>query len=198
MQTITATPLTPTAFSPFGSVLQHTSEDEQGRGGGKGTLVNSGTAQKLHLSSIATGAPPSGRAPNVNVHVFACSPRARAGEDYVCSVLERHRYSSQAFVPMGGGGGQEGKARYLVIVAPTMEGEGGPDVCRARAFLADAACQGVVYAMGTWHAPMAVVGEVGDGPMKFVVVVAENGVPEEDTQEVEVSDGGVVVKLSKD
>lgn len=55
----------------------------------------------------------------VNLCVFRCEPQNGRLEESVgakrtwdVSVLERHEFSSQAFVPMGGGGD-----RYLVIVA---------------------------------------------------------------------------------
>lgn len=49
---------------------------------------------------------------------------------------------------------------------------------------------GVTYGVGTWHAPMVVVGE---GRVDFVVTQWVNGREEDDCQEVEIPEGVVVV-----
>ncbi|PNS21923.1 hypothetical protein CAC42_521 [Sphaceloma murrayae] len=61
-------------------------------------------------------------------------------------------------------------------------GTGGPDLSKARAFIAHGG-QAVTYGPGTWHAPMAVVGA---SEISFVVTQWGNGVADEDCQEVEV------------
>lgn len=69
---------------------------------------------------------------------------------------------------------------------------GPPDLNNVRAFWARAG-QAVTYGAGTWHAPMAVVGEER---MDFVVVQFVNGVAEEDCQEVLLEkEGGICVQI---
>ena len=60
------------------------------------------------------------------------------------------------------------------------KGPGLPDLKNLRAFVANGN-QAVTYGAGTWHAPMAVV---GDRPIDFVVVQFANGVGIEDCQEI--------------
>src|SRR5712691_9121818 len=57
-------------------------------------------------------------------------------------LLERHEFSSQAFVPLYVG-------RWLVVVCPHAT-LGGPDVAHGRAFIAGPD-QGITYRMNTWH-----------------------------------------------
>ncbi|EGX47639.1 hypothetical protein AOL_s00083g147 [Orbilia oligospora ATCC 24927] len=71
------------------------------------------------------------------------------------------------------------------------KGRGLPDLSNIRAFM----CRGdqaVTYGVGTWHAPMVVLGE---GPIEFVVVMHENGVPVEDCEECEIEGGRVKVEI---
>ncbi|KAL8742044.1 MAG: hypothetical protein Q9184_008312, partial [Pyrenodesmia sp. 2 TL-2023] len=82
------------------------------------------------------------------------------------------------------------ETRYLVIVAPSLpatshppfQEAGLPDLNNVKAFWAHKG-QAVTYGAGTWHAPMAVI---GDERIDFVVVQFANGVAEEDCQEVEL------------
>jgi ureidoglycolate lyase len=66
------------------------------------------------------------------------------------------------------------------------KGQGPPDLGRLRAFIVSGN-QAITYGAGTWHAPMAVIGEK---PMDFVVIQYKNGVGMEDTQELEVRANG--------
>jgi ureidoglycolate lyase len=72
--------------------------------------------------------------------------------------MERHRFSSQSFIPLA-------PARFLVLVAPHAAA-GGPDMAQARAFLG-APGQGVTYRADVWHHPMAVL----DAPARFAVLM---------------------------
>ncbi|KAF3902616.1 hypothetical protein ABW21_db0209101 [Orbilia brochopaga] len=72
-----------------------------------------------------------------------------------------------------------------------QKGRGLPDLSGIRAFV----CRGdqaVTYGVGTWHAPMVVL---GDGPVEFVVVMHENGVAVEDCEECEIVGGKVKVLI---
>ena len=70
--------------------------------------------------------------------------------------MERHEFSSQSFVPIDAG-------RWLVVVAPHAAG-GGPDVSRARAFLAGPN-HGVTYGANVWHHPLTIL----DRPASFAI-----------------------------
>ncbi len=80
----------------------------------------------------------------------------------VSTTMERHQFSSQSFIPMQAG-------RWLAIVAPHAEA-GGPDMTRARAFLAQPD-QGVTYAANTWHHPFTVI----EQPARFAIVMWKDG-----------------------
>ena len=69
------------------------------------------------------------------------------------TVLERHPYSSQTFIPIK-------VTRYLVTVAPDKP-DGSPDLDRARCFLADGS-QGITYSRGIWHHAMTVLDETAE------------------------------------
>jgi ureidoglycolate lyase len=62
------------------------------------------------------------------------------------------------------------------------KGPGLPDVSRTRAFVATGD-QAVMYAAGTWHSPMIVIGQK---PVDFLVLQFVNGVGVEDCQEIEL------------
>lgn len=110
------------------------------------------------------------------MNMFVCAPRAlisksREGEGmcFEVGILERHPFTTQTFIPLGLAGE---RARYLVIVAPSLEvsradeglpvptstkgefgrypGRGMPDLKGVRAFLADGG-QAVTYGAGTWY-----------------------------------------------
>lgn len=98
---------------------------------------------------------------------------------------------------------------YLVIVAPSLTNQtttaritnpdtgnsetvtiaDPPDLSKIKAFIARRG-QAVTYGVGTWHAPMVVIGE---RRVDFVVVQFANGVGEEDCQEVSFGEGVEVV-----
>lgn len=126
------------------------------------------------------------------------------------NILERHPFTTQTFIPMAS------LIRYLVIVAPSLPspsypalptpsraqnipGPGLPDLSKLEAFIATGD-QAVTYGAGTWHAPMAVLG-AEDEKVDFVVVQFQNGVPNEDVQEVvlqsEDAEAGILVEVKK-
>ncbi len=78
------------------------------------------------------------------------------------TTMERHEFSSQSFIPQQAG-------RWLVIVAP-HDKSGGPDMARARAFLAGP-MQGVTFGAHVWHHPFTVL----DREARFVVVMWKDG-----------------------
>ena len=116
---IPAVPLTPDAFSSYGSVIQSYPDHRSARKDVVVKPVNFGTAFKFNHLSPVTWVQPQSRPDvkgEVNFCVFRCDQQngvkgANGKESWEVKVLERHEFSSQAFVPMGGGGG-----RYLVLV----------------------------------------------------------------------------------
>jgi ureidoglycolate lyase len=80
----------------------------------------------------------------------------------VARQMERHEFSSQSFVPIEVG-------RWLVLVAPHAAG-GGPDMSRARAFLAGPR-QGVTYGANVWHHPLTIL----DRPAAFAIFMWLDG-----------------------
>jgi len=126
-----------------------------------------------------------------------------AANIFPVSVLERHPFTTQTFVPLS----IDSAKRYLVVVAPSLPpsevdkvlpvpltratdspikgqlpGRGLPDTGRLRAFVASAE-QAVTYGAGTWHAPMVALGPAGTA-LDFLVFQFANNVAIEDCQEV--------------
>lgn len=130
VSTIPALPLTSDAFAAYGSVIQSYSDLRSVRKDVVVRRVNLDTANKFnHLAPVIFleteaqakwGGEIKGA---VNFCVFRCDPQPGAGgtsqeEVWEVRALERHEFSSQAFVPMG-----EGGDRYLVVVALHDPGE---------------------------------------------------------------------------
>ncbi|EAU91039.2 allantoicase [Coprinopsis cinerea okayama7 len=165
VNTIPVLPLTPEGFAPFGSVIQGYSEWTAAPKGAKITKANADTADKFHKQTLLTSSyPPSANA-TTGISVYRCRPLRDIGADgtVALTVLERHRFTNQTFIPMGRGDGEGLKDpahRYLVVVAHNGEDDR-PDLRTLRAFLATSA-QGVTYNEGVWHQPMTVLDKVLD------------------------------------
>ncbi|KAI4122076.1 MAG: hypothetical protein LQ341_007340, partial [Variospora aurantia] len=158
-----------------------------------------------NLYASASSSTPSKPAMNM----FSCFPRALRRRDksllFDIEVLERHPYTTQTFIPLSSSSSssfREREGRYLVIVAPALpptpdspfQQLGPPDLDNTRAFWAHAG-QAVTYGAGTWHAPMAVI---GDERMDFVVMQFVNGVAQDDCQEVMLKkEGGLSVEVKE-
>lgn len=187
LPSVKAEPLTPEAFAPYGGVI---SADHQ-MATVTSSAANYGTATKVHKVSPITNnysQAPSGKVATANWNIFRCkapthliSKKSADGHaEYTAKVLERHPFSTQAFIPMG----QDlSKVSYIVIVAKSdgSTDDNLPDPALVKAFV----CKGnqsVTYGMGTWHAPMVVVDE-NIPYLDFAVMIHENGVADEDCQE---------------
>ncbi|CAE6449136.1 unnamed protein product [Rhizoctonia solani] len=165
---IPALPITPEAFKPYGSVIQAWADTDAVPRATRVTSANQGTAHKFHNLALVEQAYPPGAHARTGMSVFRATPPIRDGEKaepgkyWSVKLLERHSYTSQAFIPMGTAGGvrmtgfeeplpKAGRA-YLVIVA--LNGaDDKPDLSTLRAFVASTA-QGISYNMGVWHHPM--------------------------------------------
>jgi len=206
-------PLTQKAFAQFGTVIQNPTRNPSAWSKRpESVLANQGSATKfLHVSLFNNhyDQAPSHKPAKSVMNMFTCSPRnleSTPGSDetyFRVSILERHPYTPQTFIPMGLAA-SDMKTAYLVIVAPTLssdsepsrpsamddlpegfrpKGVGLPDLHRLRAFIADGSMS-VTYGPGTWHAPMVVLGRQ---EIDFVVVQYANGVGDDDCQEVELT-----------
>ncbi|KAJ3128665.1 Ureidoglycolate lyase [Nowakowskiella sp. JEL0407] len=101
------------------------------------------------------------------------------------ALLERHKYSTQMFIPMFT---TSSPAKYLIIVALNDPSTDKPDLSTLKAFVGDST-QGINYKCGCWHHPIVVF--THDSETKYVdftCVVYERGedqiVDSEDTEEV--------------
>ncbi|KAF8475568.1 ureidoglycolate hydrolase [Kalaharituber pfeilii] len=190
--TVRAVPLTPSAFSPFGTVISNP-------GTSGAVLVNQGTAQKhtritpfTNNYPLTSPTPPGAGAP----HSDATLGNGSTSGIFKVQILERHPYTTQSFIPLGippPSRALPSPPRFLVVVAPSLDAPGNPpDLRNLKAFITYGN-QGVTYGAGTWHGPMVVL---GDKPIEFVVLVHENGVSQEDCQEVNIGGQGVDVEIS--
>lgn len=109
-----------------------------------------------------------------------------SGAYYNLSVLEKHPFSTQTFVPMGRLAEEDA---YIVNVAPDKDGS--PDFEHVESFVFKGNTA-VTYNVNTWHSPMVVLGKTTD----FCVVTNENDVPEENCVEV-FYNPGIQVHVSK-
>jgi len=119
--------------------------------------ANAGTALRYDHLGALENLRPDQAAPNLCV--FRVQPSAAS--PFFIRRLERHRYSTQLFVPMAGAG------RYLVIVC---EGRDTPDLRTLRAFVALTE-QGITYRPGIWHHPLIALDRLTD----FACLVHEDG-----------------------
>ncbi|PPQ99434.1 hypothetical protein CVT24_005241 [Panaeolus cyanescens] len=170
---ITAEPLTAEAFQPFGRVIQAYNPSSSASSSLKVTPANGGTASKFHKLSLLSSSYPQTSGATTGISVYRCQPL----EDVVDGVtvlrtLERHSCTSQAFIPMGAGGGEgieDPASRYLVVVAHNGADDK-PDMQTVKAFIATAA-QGISYDAGIWHQPMTVL----DKPLDLACVETQIG-----------------------
>ncbi len=124
MTTIACTPLTPTAFAPFGDVLDAAGPPDR--------IINAGKCGRFHdRATLDFGA--EGRA---GLSIFQAEPRTLP---YTLDLMERHPDGSQAFIPMS-------EHPFLVTVAPDDDGRPGAP----QAFLT-APGQGINLHRGVWH-----------------------------------------------
>jgi ureidoglycolate lyase len=212
---IEAEHLSSKAFAQFGTVIENPAPSlipslDISNFPPNAVPANQGSALKyLNVTHMVDlyGSAPSHKPAKAVMNMFVCSPQtlfpspqADLAGNFAVRLLERHPFTTQTFIPLGLSPSEAHKARYLVIVAPSLPpssadevltapiptdtrgplpGRGLPDLKSIRAFIANGA-QAVTYGAGTWHAPMVVI---GTDPIDFVVVQFANGVAIEDCQE---------------
>jgi ureidoglycolate lyase len=147
MHSLPAGPLEHEAFAPFGTVIEPS---------GASRRVNEGRGLRTEVPASlvhSTGA----ASPSLAFYDIAPShwPVSLA-------LVERHPLTCQMFVSVEGGA-------FLVAVAP-LAGDGGPDMERARAFVARPG-SGIVYAPGVWHLPLVAL----ERPGRFLMMMWETG-----------------------
>ncbi|TVQ36524.1 MAG: ureidoglycolate hydrolase [Geminicoccaceae bacterium] len=138
-------PLEPAAFAPFGDVLQ----------------PPAAAGRRYFDASLRNDRPDVGASLSLSRVELAKALPLTAVQ------MERHPKSSQSFVPLG-------PVPFLVLVAPHAAA-GGPDMTRARAFLAEGGV-GVTYGADVWHHPLTVFG----APAGFAVFMWRDGGPEDE------------------
>jgi ureidoglycolate lyase len=142
---LVAEPLTEAAFAPFGQILALPRQ-----------------AGRIDYSAFAENLRPGGA-----TVCFRTSLTEPTALPLKTKVMERHAFSSQAFLPVD-------VARYVVMVAPDAA-DGGPDLAQARLFLVDGGT-GINYRANVWHHPMTVL----DRPAVFATVMFTDGGPRDE------------------
>ncbi|MGJ7582426.1 ureidoglycolate lyase [Variovorax sp. RHLX14] len=143
LRRLTASPLTPETFAPYGTVAGRASAVD-----GTGRRINAGTTERFDLLDDLRLGTQGGRA---TLAMFRAQAR-RFPHEVV--EVERHVLGSQTFVPLG-------TQRFVIVVAPAGAA---PTAQSLAAFVTDGR-QGIVLAPGTWHHALLAV-DGGD----FVVV----------------------------
>ncbi|KAF5393234.1 hypothetical protein D9757_000742 [Collybiopsis confluens] len=167
--TVPVLPLTPEAFASYGQVVQAYNDHAATPKGTMITPANAGTASKFHKLSLLTSSYPPTAGGTTGISVYRCQPLKGVA---MLTMLERHSFTNQAFIPMGRGPGEglsEPSRRYLVVVAKNGADDK-PDMKSLRAFVASTA-QGIVYNTGIWHQPMTVL----DNALDFACVETQIG-----------------------
>jgi ureidoglycolate lyase len=132
--------VTPQTFAPFGDLLPPGTP-----GGGRQELIEE--LQNKRSSARA------------RLSMAAVDPKSLP---LTAAKMERHVYSSQAFVPLE-------CASYLVVVAP-KGAAGAPDLSRLRAFRIPGDT-GINYRPDTWHHPLTALDRIG----RFAVLTFVDG-----------------------
>ncbi|KAG8625439.1 hypothetical protein KVT40_007190 [Elsinoe batatas] len=131
-------PLSPAAFSQFGTVVENPSRDPSlWPSIPESTAANQGTAKKyIDVSHLTNhyNISPSGKPAQPLISMFVCSPRALSSslsegtttlpypgttKTLRIPILERHPFTTQTFVPLGLDPSDRSTA-FIVVVAPTL------------------------------------------------------------------------------
>lgn len=129
--TIKAQPLTQSAFSLFGDVIEVAGADHH--------HINAGSIQRFHqLATVELGEDPAARA-----IISIAKSNSSASLPHRLTVMERHPLGSQAFIPLN-------ETRTVIAVAPA--GDNIP-IENIKAFVTNGR-QGFNYHRGVWHMPL--------------------------------------------
>ncbi|KAK8858443.1 allantoicase [Kwoniella newhampshirensis] len=163
-------PLTPEVFKPYGQVIQGHSLPTSAPKGTPVTIANQGTAFKFHRIGRVEENYPAGTLTKGGLHVGSVKAQSKLstkdGQKLQVELLERHRHTTQAFIPMGRQPGAPEPGAFIVVVALNGADEK-PDLSTVRAFIATAA-QGVSFNQGTWHHSLLTVG----GDLDYAIIEA--------------------------
>jgi ureidoglycolate lyase len=138
-------PLDAASFAPFGQVISRPAR------------VGDRVSYEAGLSS---------RRPQATIRLWVNHVQP-ATSPLVATKLERHRYSSQTFLPLS-------VSRYVVITAQTLA-SGAPDVDGIVGFIAEGT-QGITYTANVWHHPICAL----DGPASFAVLMWQDDSPSDE------------------
>jgi ureidoglycolate lyase len=152
MRIVRAIPLTAEAFTPYGDVVS--------AGLGEGRAANQGTAVRFDFAAALENLRPGARG---NLAVFRSVQKTLPFE---VKLLEKHPFSTQAFLPMK-------CSSYLICVAPALT-DGTPDLSGLLAFQCLPG-QGINYKRDTWHHPIIALDEPGE----FAMLAWEDGSPDD-------------------
>lgn len=167
---VSSVPLTPQSFSAYGQVIA--GPGQQHSASSTPLIVNQGTARKYaHQGEIKQTFPHDANA-KTNMHLYRCDSIPHGQLPLPLKMLERHRFSSQSFVPLESPGH---KGQYLVVVAQNGSDDK-PDLSTLASFVANGQ-QAICYLPGTWHLPMTPIGD--GGPLDYACIVAESEVQPE-------------------
>lgn len=149
MRELRAIALDVDAFAPYGDVVS--------AGLRAGKAANQGTALRFDFCAAVTSTRPAAKG---NLAVFRSTQKSLPFE---VKLLEKHPCSTQAFLPMV-------CTRFLVVVAPALDGADAPDPARMVAFVCGPG-QGISYRPGVWHHPIIAL----DGDADFAMLAFEDG-----------------------
>ncbi len=125
---ISALPITPERFAPFGDVI-HASSDAK-------AAMNDARFERF--SGLADV---DAQGQHASISIARC--KMPSSLPYRVDLVERHPLGSQAFIPLS-------HFRFFVVVGPAAESVEPEDLC---AFVTNGS-QGVNYRRGVWHMPM--------------------------------------------
>ncbi len=137
---ITALPITPERFAPYGDVI-HPSADS------KAAMNDARFERFSRLADVDA----EGR--HASISIARC--KMPTSLPYRFDLVERHPLGSQAFIPLS-------HFKFFVVVAPAAESVEPEDL---RAFVTNGS-QGVNYHKGVWHMPMIAL----EGGQEFLIV----------------------------